>query len=264
MFGIAADELRAVKAAANKLDADRREIVDPLNKVVKTINDRYRPAGEFLAEAEKIIKAAMLGYQNEQDRIAAEAKRKAEEAAAEERRRLAEEARLREAKAEAERQAIAKAEADRAAAAKAERERIQREADEAKAKGDAEAARRADEAAAAARVADEAAAAIAAQQQAQVTQAAALDVAAIEQISAVIVAAPPPVMAKTAGISTAKGWDFRVVDKLALIRYVAEHPEFVDVLIEDSVRLRGLVKGLGKSLPLAGVEVFSKSTLRAA
>jgi len=92
MFEIAADELKVVKAAADRFEKGRKELVGPLNEVVKTINGRYKPAGEFFAQAETIIKRAMLTYQQAEQRKADEDRMERERAAQAERDRLAAEA----------------------------------------------------------------------------------------------------------------------------------------------------------------------------
>jgi hypothetical protein len=241
-YSLAAEELQAIKTKADTIEAQRTAITGPINKALKAINDLFRGPKEYLDTAEKTIKGKMLVYKQEQDRIAAEAARRAEEAAAAERRRLEEEARrVREEQEAREREA------------RAEQERIQREADEARQRGDAEAAARAQaEAESRAR-------------QAEIdAQNAAAQAAAIEQTAAVITA---PVVAlaqpKAAGISTAKSWDFEVEDLLKVVQHVAKHPEHVSILMVDSVKLRALVKALGKNLGIDGVRVFEKETMAA-
>ena len=91
-YELAAGELKIIKARADKLEKQRKTITDPLNAAVKAAIDLdHRPSG-FFAEAEKILKQKMLTYSQEQERIAAETQRKADEAAAAERRRLEAEA----------------------------------------------------------------------------------------------------------------------------------------------------------------------------
>lgn len=84
-----------------------------------------------------------------------------------------------------------------------------------------------------------------------------------EQIAAMVVAAPTPVAAapKVAGLSTKTTVAFEVVDKLALIKHVAAHPELASLLVEDTVRLRAYVRGLGMACQLDGVRVFEQSTM---
>jgi hypothetical protein len=110
-YGLAADELRAIKARSAAIEAQRTGITKPLNEVLRRINDLFRGPGELLAEGERVLKAKMLAYDQEQKRIADEQRRAAEAVAAAERARLAAEA--------AERQRVAEAQAAAAAAAKA-------------------------------------------------------------------------------------------------------------------------------------------------
>jgi hypothetical protein len=261
----ASDELKAIKAKATSLETQRTGITQPINEALRAINALFKGPGAFLEQAEKTIKGKMLSYSAEKERIAAEARRKAEEEAAAERRRLEEEAAARERVAQAERNRIAAEEKARADAARAEQERLQREAAEAKAKGDAAAAAAAELAAKAQREADAAAAAAAEQRQAEVTQAAALDVAAIQNVAAVVVAAPmvdAPV--KVAGVSTAKSVEFEVTNLHDLVKHIAGRPEMIALLKADEVKLRAYVRGLGMNANLPGVRVFEKKTLRAA
>lgn len=103
-YDLAADELKAIKSKAKTLEDQRTGITGPINKALKAINDLFRGPTQYLEQAEKIIKGKMLTYTAEQERIAAEERRKAEAAVRAEQERLAREA--------AEREAAAKAEAD--------------------------------------------------------------------------------------------------------------------------------------------------------
>jgi hypothetical protein len=118
-YDLAADELRAIKAKAAAIENQRTGITGPINTALRGINALFKGPGDLLERAESILKTKMLGWQREQERIAAEARRKAEEAAAAERRRLEEEAaaRQREAMAQAAAAAKAQAEGDAQAAA---------------------------------------------------------------------------------------------------------------------------------------------------
>lgn len=268
-YSLAAEELRAANAKLKALEERRLTITRPMDAAKKAVMDLFAGPTAALEKAVGIYKRSMLAYTAEQERIAAEAKRKAEEEAAAERRRLEEEARKVREAAEAEQRRAAQAEAERQAAARAEHERLAREAAEAKARGDAEAEEKAGAEAQRQREADAAAAAQAAQHAAIAAQNAASEVAALEQVAQVIVAPVVAVQAvKAAGISTAKGHDFEVENLVALIKDVAAkvdgQPGLASVLMPDTVRLRALVKALGPNLGLAGVRVFEKRTMRAA
>jgi chromosome segregation ATPase len=110
-YNLAADELKAIKAKANKLEEQRTAITGPMNAALRGVNALFKAPGELLEKAERILKTKMLDWDREQERIAAEARRKAEMEAAAERKRLEAEA--------AERQRVADAEAAAAAAAAA-------------------------------------------------------------------------------------------------------------------------------------------------
>jgi hypothetical protein len=80
-----------------------------------------------------------------------------------------------------------------------------------------------------------------------------------------IVAAPPamPEPVKVAGLSTSRKVTFAVDNLHALIVHVAAHPELVQLLAPDLVRLRGYVTGLGLACKLPGVRVFEDTTMSA-
>jgi hypothetical protein len=111
-YGLAADELKAIKARATQLEGQRTGITGPINQALKAINALFKGPADLLEQAERTLKGKMLAYDQEQQRIAAEERRRAEEAAAAERKRLADEAAARQA--EADRQAAAAAAAARA------------------------------------------------------------------------------------------------------------------------------------------------------
>lgn len=110
-YELAAEELQAIKARSKRLEEQRTGITGPINTALKAINALFGGPKDLLDSAEAALKRKMLAYKNEQDRIAAEERRKAEEVASAERRRLETEA--------AQRQAEAKAQAEAAAAAQA-------------------------------------------------------------------------------------------------------------------------------------------------
>lgn len=264
-YELAAGELKGIKGAWATMEADRTSFTGPLNKVLDALNARFQPHLKTLKAAEQIIKDKMLGYTAAQERIAAEARRKAEEAAAAERKRLADEARAIEQAAVNEARRMAAIEQQRIAAEQAEARRLEKIEAEARAAGDAEAARIAQENAAAQRAQAAALAAQTAREAEQRQQATALEVAAIENVAAVTVAAPVAVaQVKVSGVSSAKSYDFEVVNLLEVIQHVATHPELVSLLEVDSTKMRALVKSLGMNTKIPGLRVFVKSTLRAA
>lgn len=247
-YALAADELKSIKTRANQIEAQRTSITGPLNQALKAINALFGGPARLLDQAEIILKRKMLAWQQEQERIAAAERAKAEAAAAAERKRLADEAAARQAEAEAQAraaEAAAKAQAQAQAAAEA-----------AQAAGDAQAAAAAQrEAQAQAQTAQLAQAA---------TQRAQAEAATATTTAQLVVAAPvvAPV-AKTAGISTAKKLDFEVVDLHALVKHIAQHPELLSLLSPDSVRLRAYVRGLGTACALPGVRVVETAVMSA-
>lgn len=108
-YGLAADELRAIKLRASAIEEQRTSITGPMNTALKAINNLFRGPAELLEKAERIVKSKMLDYDREQERIAAELRRKAEEAAALERRKLEEQAAAQRRQAEEQAAAAAKA-----------------------------------------------------------------------------------------------------------------------------------------------------------
>jgi colicin import membrane protein len=121
MYELASEDLRRIKSLQKDVEAKRTAITGPINQAVKAINDLFRTPKEFLDQAEATLKRAMVIYSNEQERLAAEARRKAEEETRIERERLAKiEHEQVQAAAKAQAQAQAAAEAgDTEAAAKA-------------------------------------------------------------------------------------------------------------------------------------------------
>lgn len=105
-YELAADELKAIKVKAKALEDQRTSITGPINKALKAVNDLFRGPGDYLAQAEKIIKNKMLDYTTEQERIAAAERARVEAAVRVERERLAREAAEAEAKAQAEAAAL--------------------------------------------------------------------------------------------------------------------------------------------------------------
>lgn len=105
-YDLAADELKAIKFKSTNLETQRTAITGPINKALKAVNDLFRGPSQYLEQAEKIIKGKMLTYSAEQERIAAEERRKAEALVRAEQERLAREAAAKEAAAKAEADAL--------------------------------------------------------------------------------------------------------------------------------------------------------------
>lgn len=192
-YGEAAEELQAIKAKAKALEERRMSITRPLDAAKKAVMDLFRGPSEALAEGEKIIKNAMIAWDDKKEEQA-----KAAAAAAE-------------------------------AAARIERESLQAQAEQAAAAGNTEAA-----------------------------AAAAMEA---EMVTAVVAATEAP---KTAGISQRESWEYEVTDLLALVKHIVnERPDMIGLVVVDSVRMRNMVKALGKEFRYPGVRVFSKKSIAA-
>lgn len=121
-YELAADNRRQIKTKYKEIEARRVHLKEPALEQCRRIDEFFRAPLNFLKEAEKTIERAMLGYQEEERRIAAEEQRARDEEARKQREAL-------EAKARAEREA-----ADRAAA------ELRRKEEEARKAGDLAAA----------------------------------------------------------------------------------------------------------------------------
>ncbi len=84
----AGDDLKAVKALAKQIENKRTSITKPLNQALREVNALFRPAKNWLKDAEGLIKYKLSKFQREQDRIARELQAKADEEARKERIRL--------------------------------------------------------------------------------------------------------------------------------------------------------------------------------
>ncbi len=71
----AAIALKQLKARMSTLEDERTKITKPMDAAKKAVMDLFRRPQDFLIEAERIMKNAMITYSNEQERI-----RKAEQA----------------------------------------------------------------------------------------------------------------------------------------------------------------------------------------
>jgi hypothetical protein len=176
-FTRAGELLKAVKGALKQIEDQRVAITKPINESLRAVNAQAKTAAAPFETAEREIKARMVEYSNEQERIRREEQRKVEAAAA------AERARLVRLQAEAE------------AKARAEQERLRREFEEAAAAG--RAAEAAKLAARADRVEEKSAAKIEA-----------LQIQEAQVVAPVIQREPP----KVAGVATREVWKFRVTD----------------------------------------------------
>ncbi len=115
----AGEDLKEIKALKRQLEKKRTAITGPINTALKEINALFKPAKKWLTMAEVMMKGKLKTYISEQERIAQEAQRKADEKARKRREKLEAKAAAARAEEEAARAAIAKAESDEARAAAA-------------------------------------------------------------------------------------------------------------------------------------------------
>ena len=107
-----AEFLKTIKSLSNDVEAQRKKITQPLDQAKKQVMDLFRPLSTALSSAESTIKRRLVAWQSEQDRIAREERRKAEERSRRERERLEKQAQDAEEKGRTERADILR---DRAA-----------------------------------------------------------------------------------------------------------------------------------------------------
>jgi|GEM_PF-797660 len=254
MFELAAEDLKSVKALQKRLEDQRTSEVGPLNAKVKEINDEYRAPKDWLSNAESILKEKLLTYTTEQERIAAEERRKAETAARIERQRLEAEAREKQALADRQAAQIAAAEAAQARA-QAEQADAQATANAAAQAGDHAAAREAFAAVDKAETERLEAEQIAVQAR-HVQEQAQQDAFATEMTALVMTAPVVASKAKVAGISTSKNWKARVTDKAALLKYIADHPEMHDWVDIRMTGLNGMARAMKQTMNIPGAEAY--------
>lgn len=196
-YGTAAKWLQTIKGLLNKIEDARTRVTKPLLEAQREINAQAKEASAPLLEAERQIKAALVTYQNEQDRL-----RRLEQARVEE-----------QARKERERLEAAAREAERAAREKAALER-----------------RAAEEAAAAGRAAE--AAKLAARAAATETKAAEKAAALDERAAAVVAPVIQREAPKVAGLSMREVWKYEVTDesKIPMTRefYSLDHKKIAD------------------------------------
>jgi hypothetical protein len=230
MYELAADDLKQVKALSKDVEEKRTAITGPLNQAVKAVNDLFRAPKEFLQSAETTIKSAMITYDREQQRKADEARREAERRAREEREQIEAEAR------------------EAARRAKEEADAIAAEAAAAAAEGNAEKAAELEQQAAAA------------------SEAGAQEAQSLAMAAEMVTAAPVPIATaapKVAGLSTRQNWKARCTDKMALIRFIAEHPEHVHLIDVNQSALNQLAKAQKDAMRLPGVEAYPDAVMSA-
>lgn len=102
MHEIAADELREIKTRLKAVEEKRQEVRRPITEALKKLDELFAAPIEHLKGAERTVKQAIAAWLDEKERIAAEARRKAEQAEREARQKAEAEARAMREQAEAE------------------------------------------------------------------------------------------------------------------------------------------------------------------
>ena len=263
-YVLAGEELQSIKTKINALEAKRQTVAGPLHKAWTAFNLLFKAPMDVLKDAEATVKHSMLAYSDEQDRIAAIAKKEADAIAASEKKRLEDEARAIETAAASERQRIADLEVARVTAANAEHERLERDAIAALASGDTAAIAAIEQQVGTLIENGDLAASQAREQSTQIDEAATsrsanLKMEAFVTSTPVVYVAP----ARAAGISKSVTYDYELQDMAKLIAHIATKPELSSLLCLDTVKTRAYVRSLGANTNLPGLRVFSKSTLSA-
>lgn len=226
MYEMAAGELQQIKTLQKGVEKQRTDITGPMNAALKAVNALFKAPSDWLDQAEAVLKRSMLGYQQAEEARRREAQRIAEAAAA------------------AERARIAAAAAAAEAAARAEAEALRKQAEEAKKQGDVESAAR-----------------LASQAESRVEEGAvtAQELAQTKEL----ISAPTveKIVPKVSGISTRKIWKVEVTDKLAFVKYIAEHPEYLELVEPNTPAVNKLGLALKQACPLAGVRVYEDEQL---
>jgi colicin import membrane protein len=233
MYQIAGEDLANIKRRQKELEEQRTGIVKPLNEAVKRINDMFRAPMEFLTQAEGILKRRMLTYTEEQER-----------------KRRAEEAKLR-------------AEAERRAAEERTRLEAQRRADEERARIEQEKLER--ERQVALEAGDTVKAAKIEARVEGVQEALEIKSDAVAQQFSLVGSAP--VVPITAAAPTIKGissrgvWKAEVTDKLALVKFVAANPQYINLLEPATKELGAIAKALKANAVIDGVRIYEDKIL---
>ena len=71
----AVDQTREIKVLAGQIEEYRKSLTKPLDDEKKAIMDTFRPATEFLAKCELVLKGSITTFNQEQARIAAAAEK---------------------------------------------------------------------------------------------------------------------------------------------------------------------------------------------
>ena len=79
----------------------------------------------------------------------------------------------------------------------------------------------------------------------------------------VISASVTSIDTKATGTSVKGTVDFEVTSMISLVKYIAQNPNLISLVVADNVKLRAYVRGLGINTELPGVRVFQKRTMSA-
>lgn len=204
----AAEVLRNIARYKKDAEAERKELVSPLNATVKRINQKFKDAVAPFEAADKRIRAKVGTYQAEQDRLRREEEERLERERQERERKAREERERQEAEARVKREAA---------------EQEAREADElAKAETDAEMAKLAEEA----------------KHKAEEAKTAE---AAIESLpEPTLPKAVVPVVAKPNGVSTRMVWKATLIDKTQVpVEFLIVDEGAINAAMRDGIRENG-------------------------
>jgi hypothetical protein len=87
---------------------------------------------------------------------------------------------------------------------------------------------------------------------------------ALQQTTGIVVAATAATNVPTVGgITTAEVWKARVTDPAALLRYIADHPEYLDWIEFKMTGLNDMAKSQRTELRIPGVEAFEEARISA-
>lgn len=272
MYQAAASDLVAWRAELRDLEAQRQWLKAPYLEGGRRVDAMFDLPKKALEEAGKVLNTKMSAYKAEQDRIAAEERRKEEERLRKEREEL--EARQKEHQRQVE---AARKEAEEAQRKideqAAEQRRIAEElAEKARKQGDEQAALQAEkDAIAAQKEADRQADELRQRQAAQdEINAAAAD--EIQQDLDIAAVAPAPVLAiqetKAVGVSARKTWKVRSIDKAVLVKAAAAALEAGDdslliYLTVDEKALNGIARSSKGQLRVPGVAFYEDTSIAA-
>lgn len=211
-------ELNAIVARKKALNERRLSITRPLDQAKASTMELFRPSVETLEQGEAHLKLVINTFYDREERKRQEEERRLREEQRKEQERLQAEAAER--RIEAERQAQEK----------------ERQAAEAAKAGHAE---------------GQQLALIAAQ---EVRQQGQMEAEALQQQAAVV---PAAIVAETkvAGTSRSEKFVAAVIDKHALIKYVAENPEWLNLLDVNQVALNGIARSQKTDCRIPGVKV---------